>query len=111
MGCRTDDASGPNKYASFGVLRSGFRSLGKFDEQYAHVLVEHRWMFSRPGYAKKCRPALYDSRLYLKPGASDTKLAQWIKCAVRSIPVSKSNFGTYPKYFLAFSIRTRVFVR
>jgi hypothetical protein len=79
MGCRTDDASGPNKYASFGVLRSGFRSLGKFDEQYAHVLVEHRWMFSRPGHAKKCRPALYDSRLYLKPGASDTKLAQWIK--------------------------------
>ncbi len=29
---RTDDASGPNKYAGFGVLRSGFRSLGKFDE-------------------------------------------------------------------------------
>jgi hypothetical protein len=35
MGCRTDDASGPKKHAGFGVLRSGFRSLGKFDEQYA----------------------------------------------------------------------------
>lgn len=66
-----DDAAGADKYAGFGVLRSGFRSdlvsgEDRRDKQDGHVLVEHRWMLSRPGHARTSRPVLYYSRLYLK---------------------------------------------